>query len=60
MYDRGVGARWEVCNDRGFARIPGNVTAVLDILDLVVGYDAADYRMLPVVVRSNHGSVGVV
>src|SRR4029077_8315520 len=58
-HDGGVVTRWEVFDDRIFARVRRSVAAVLNILDLVVGDDAADYRMLPVIVRSNQSS-GVI
>ena len=41
-HDGGVVTRWEVCNDRGFACVRRSVAAVLNILDLVLGDDAAE------------------
>ena len=49
-HDGGVVTRSEVCDDRGFPRVPRSMAAVLNVLDLVLGDFAADYRMLPVVV----------
>ena len=37
-----------------------SVAAVLNVLDLVLGDDAADYRLLPVVVRGNQTPVAIV
>src|SRR5262245_15275430 len=50
-HDSGVVTRWKIGDDRRFARVRRSVAAVLNILDLVPGDDAADDRMLPVVVR---------
>src|SRR5258705_11214 len=52
-HDGGVVTRREVCDDRRFARVRRSVAAVLNVLDLVLGNDAVDYRMLPVVIRGN-------
>ena len=51
--DGSVVTRREVCDDRRFARVRRSVAAVLNVLDLVLGDDAAYDRMLPVVVRGN-------
>src|SRR5438067_151619 len=59
-HDGGVVTRWKVCDDRRFTRVPRSVAAVLNVLDLVLGDDAADDRMLPVVVRGNQSPVGIV
>ena len=36
-HDGGVVTRWEVCDDRRFARVRRSVAAVLNVLDLVAG-----------------------
>src|SRR6266403_676606 len=59
-HDGGVVTRWEVCDDRRFPRVRRSVAAVLNVLDLVLGDDAADYRMLPVVVGGNQSSGAIV
>src|SRR6266480_697923 len=59
-HDGGVVTRWEVCDDRRFARVPRVVAAVLNVLDLVLGDDAANDRMLPVVVRANQSPGAIV
>ena len=50
-HDGGVVTWWKVCDDRRFVRVRWSVAAVPNVLDLVVGDDAADDRLLPVVVR---------
>ena len=50
-HDGGVVTRWEVCDDRRFARVRRSVAAVLNVLHLIAGDDSADDRLLPVVVR---------
>src|SRR2546421_12558315 len=59
-HDGGVATRWEVCHDRRFPRVTRNVAAALNVLDFVLGDDAADYRMLPVVVRGNQSPGAIV
>src|SRR6478609_6827248 len=59
-HDGGVVTRREACDDRRFARVRWSVAAVLNVLDLVLGDDAADYRLLPVVVRGNQSPVAIV
>src|SRR5262245_13947516 len=50
-HDSGVVTGWKIGDDRRFGRVRRSVAAVLNILDLVPGDDAANDRMLPVVVR---------
>src|SRR5215510_4872965 len=59
-HDGGVVTRWEGCDDRGFPRVARSAAAVLDILDLIASDDAADYRMLPVIVGGNQNPVAIV
>src|SRR5437899_1001707 len=59
-HDRGVVARWQVRNDRRFARVSGSVAAVHDILNLVVSDNSADDCSLPVIIRGNQSSGAVV
>src|SRR5437868_15517391 len=59
-HDGGVVTRWKVCDHRRFTRVPRSVAAVLNVLDLVLGDDAADDRMLPVVVRGNQSPGAIV
>src|SRR5262249_5702450 len=59
-HDRGVVTCWKVCNDRGFPRVPRRQPAVHDILHLILSDDPADYGSLPVIIRSNQGSVAIV
>src|SRR5436309_2932401 len=56
----GVVTRWEVCDDRRFTRVPRSVSAVLNVLHLIGGDDAANDRMLPVVIRCNQSPVAIV
>src|SRR6266516_5220647 len=58
--DGGVVTRREGCDDCRFPRVPRSVAAILNVLDLVLGDDAADYRMLPVVVRGNQSPGAIV
>src|SRR5690349_1521180 len=46
--------------DRGFARVPRSVAAVLNKLDLVRGDDPAEDRMLPVVVGGNQSTSAIM
>src|SRR3989442_1389590 len=59
-HDRGVVARWQVRNDRRFARVSGSVAAVLNLLNLIVGDNSAKDRSLPVIIGANQGSGAVV
>src|SRR6266446_8092193 len=59
-YDRGVVTRWQIGYDRRLHRVPRSVTAVLNILDLVLGDNPADDRSLPVIIRGNQSSGAVV
>src|SRR5207245_3239678 len=59
-HDRGVVARWQVRNDRRFARVSGSVAAVHDILNLVLSDNSADDCSLPVIIRGNQSSGAVV
>src|SRR5437899_1885219 len=59
-HDRGVVARWQVRNDRRFPCVPRSVTAIDDILDLVVRDNPADYRSLPVIIAANQSPGAVV
>ena len=59
-HNRGVVPRWQICNDRRFEWICRSVAAVLNIGDLVPCDNAADYRMLPVIIRANQRSSRVV
>src|SRR5437773_772139 len=52
-HDRGVVSRWQRSNDRRLAWLSRSMPAVLDRADLVAGDDPADYRSLPVIIRSN-------
>src|SRR6266576_2127641 len=49
-HDGGVVTRWEVCDDRRFARGSRSVAAVLNVLHLIAGDDPAGDRGLPVVI----------
>src|SRR6266536_2713831 len=59
-HDGSVVTRWKTCDDRRFARVRRSVATVLNVLDLVLSDDAADYRLLPVVVRANQGPAAIV
>src|SRR5260370_1269072 len=59
-HDGGVVTRWKVRDDRRFVRVRRSMAAVLNVLDLVLGDDAADYRLLPVVIRGNQSPAGIV
>src|SRR5436309_2399139 len=59
-HDRGVVAYWQICNDRRLVWISRSQAAIHDILDLVLSDDPADNRVLPVVVRCNRSTVGVM
>src|SRR5207245_3268127 len=59
-HDRGVVTRWESCNDRRLAWLSRGMPAVLDSADLVSSDDAADYCMLPVIIRANQCLSAVV
>ena len=59
-HDRRVVTRWQVRNDRRFSRVPRSVTAILNILDLVLGDDPADDGGLPVIIRGNQSSIAIV
>ena len=52
-HDRGVITWGQVCDDRRFSRVPRGVAAVLNGLDLVAGDDAADDRLLPIIIGGN-------
>src|SRR5262245_53640811 len=58
-HDCGVVTRREVGDNRRFARVRWGVAAILYILDLVAGDDAADDRLLPIIVKGNQ-SAGVI
>src|SRR5207245_11212773 len=59
-HHRGVVTRWESCNDRRLAWLSRGMPAVLDSADLVSSDDAADYCMLPVIIRANQSPCGIV
>src|SRR6478672_8579465 len=59
-HDGGVVSRWKARDDRRFPRVPWGVAAVLNVLDLGLGGDAADYRMLPIVIRGNQSPGAIV
>src|SRR5215471_1544558 len=59
-HNSGVVTRWKIGDDRRFAWVCRGVAAVLNILDLVVSDDAADYRLLPIIVGGDQSSVSVV
>src|SRR6266699_3406200 len=59
-HDGGVITRWEVCDDRRFARVRRSVAAVLNVLHLVLSDDAANDRMPPVVVAGNQSPAAIV
>src|SRR5205807_1886035 len=59
-HDRGVVACWQVCYDRRFSWITRSQAAVYDILDLVVGDDAADDRRLPIIIAANQSARAIV
>src|SRR5436190_1376135 len=59
-HNGGVVTRWQVSNDRRFPRVPRSQTAIHYVLDLVVSDNPADYRSLPVIIRSNQSSVAIV
>src|SRR5262249_39625806 len=59
-YDGGIVARWQICNNRRLACCSRSVTTVLDIANLITGDNSAEYRCLPVVIRSNQCSGSVV
>ena len=59
-HNRGVVARWQVCDDRRFPSVGRSVAAVYDVADLVSGDDPADYRGLPVIIRGNQSSCAIV
>ena len=59
-HDCGVVPRLQVCNDRRFRWRCRSVAAVLNIADLIVGDDPAEYRGLPVIIGSNQGFVLIV
>ena len=52
-HNRGVVPRRQVCNDRRLEWIRRSMAAVLNIADLVPCDNAADYRMLPVIIRAD-------
>src|SRR5262245_6469045 len=59
-HNGGVVTRWKIGDDRRFVRVHWSVAAILNVLDLVLGDDAADDRVLPVVVRGNQSPVAIV
>src|SRR6266436_9906847 len=59
-HDGGVVTRRKVCDDRRFPRVRRSEATVLNVLDLVLSDDAADYRLLPVVVRGNQRPASIV
>src|SRR6266404_3835404 len=59
-HNRGVSARWQVCIDRRLAWLRRSMPAALNIHDLVLGDNSADYRSLPVIVRGNQSTAAVV
>src|SRR5881394_1543640 len=59
-HNRGVITGWQVSNHRRFARVARSVTAILNILDLVLGDDPADDGSLPVIIRGNQSSIAIV
>jgi hypothetical protein len=58
--NRGVVARWQLRNDGRLGWIGWSVAAVLNISYLGPCDDAADYRMLPVIIRPNQCAGTVV
>src|SRR5438105_898945 len=52
-HNRGIVSGWQRNNDGRLACLSRSMPAVLDRADLVAGDDSADYRCLPVIVRSN-------
>src|SRR6188472_2989037 len=59
-HDGGVVTWWKVCDDRRFVRVRRSVAAILNILHLILSDDAAEDRMLPVVITANHSASPVV
>src|SRR5439155_26655236 len=57
---RSVVARWKICNDCRLQCVTRSVTAIDDILNLVVGDDSTDDCVLPVVVKANESSGTIV
>src|SRR5207244_378021 len=52
-HNRGIVSGWQRSDDRRLGWLSRSMPAVLDRGDLVAGYDSADYRGLPVIVRGN-------
>src|SRR5215469_470585 len=60
MHDRGVITRLQRCNDCRLAWLSWSVPTVLDRANLIAGDDPADYRGLPVIIRSNQRPCAIV
>src|SRR6266545_3993199 len=58
--DRGVVARWQVCDDRRFPPIAGYVAAAANLRDLAAGDNPTDDRPYPIVIRGNQRSGAVM
>src|SRR5438874_9334718 len=52
-HNRGVVAWWQICKDRRFEWIRWSVAAVLNIDQLVLCDNTADYRLLPIIIRAD-------
>ena len=59
-HNRGVVARWQIGNDRRLEWIRRSMAAVLNIADLVPCDNTTDYRLLPVIIRTDQCSGRVV
>src|SRR5438874_791645 len=59
-YNCSVIARLQRCDDRRLTWLSWSVPTVLDRADLVAGDDPANYRRLPVIIRSDQSTCTVV
>src|SRR5262249_35205901 len=59
-HDRRVVTGWQVCNDCRLPSVSRSVAAVLNLLNLIVGDNAANDRSLPVIIGANQSSGAVM